>query len=230
MREAVLSVANQRDYMAAVAGDPSNWRTCPSVYACPWGEPDPADGGVLSGPRDYDKAKKLIAEAGYNGERVVLLDPVDIPQLHAEALVTNDMLRRLGLNVDLVSAEWGTVIKRLYSKDPVGKGGWSVFVTAFATLDMMNPGTNRMLRANGTHGAPPGWPADSELEKLRTEWFEAPDDDARQKLAAAIQARAFVSVPFIPTGQYRVHGAYRTTLTGRIDAPVPVFWNIQKRA
>jgi len=95
---------------------------------------------------------------------------------------------------------------------------------------MMNPGTNRMLRANGAHGAPPGWPDDSELEKLQAEWFEAPDDDARQKLASAIQARAFVSVPFIPTGQYRVHGAYRTTLTGRIAAPVPVFWNIQKRA
>ncbi len=228
MREAVLSVANQRDFMAAVAGDPSNWRTCPSVYACPWGEPDPPNGEVLSGPRDYDKAKKLIAEAGYKGERIVLLDPADIPQLHAEALVTNDMLKRLGLNVDLVGAEWGTVVKRLYSKDPIDKGGWNVFVTAFASFDMINPAVNRMLRASGTNGSPPGWPTDPELEKLRAQWFEAPDDEARQKLAAAIQARAFVSVPFIPTGQYRAHGAYRTTLTGRVEAPLAVFWSIEK--
>jgi len=31
MRQAVLAVADQRDYMAAMAGDPVNWRTCPSV-------------------------------------------------------------------------------------------------------------------------------------------------------------------------------------------------------
>jgi peptide/nickel transport system substrate-binding protein len=230
MREAVLAVANQRDYMAAVAGDPSNWRTCPSVYACPWGEPDPPDGGVLSGPRDYDAAKKLIAEAGYKGERIVLLDPADIPQLHAESLVTNDMLKRLGLSVDVVTAEWGAVIKRLFSKDPIDKGGWNVFVTAFAALDMMNPGTNRMLRASGAKGSPPGWPDDAELEGLRAKWFAAPDNETRAKLAAAIQARAFVSVPYIPTGQYRARGAYRTTLTGRVEAPVPVFWNVEKRA
>jgi peptide/nickel transport system substrate-binding protein len=50
MRQAVLAVADQRDYMSAMAGDQSNWRTCFSVYACD-AEPDENDGGVLSGPR-----------------------------------------------------------------------------------------------------------------------------------------------------------------------------------
>jgi hypothetical protein len=34
MRQAVLQVVNQSDFMAAMAGDPQNWRTCYSVYAC----------------------------------------------------------------------------------------------------------------------------------------------------------------------------------------------------
>ena len=51
MRQAVLAVADQRDYMSAMAGDQTNWRTCFSVYACD-AEPDEDDGGVLSGPRD----------------------------------------------------------------------------------------------------------------------------------------------------------------------------------
>ena len=34
---------------------------------------------ALSGSRDYEKAKRLIAEAGYKGERVVVLDAADIP-------------------------------------------------------------------------------------------------------------------------------------------------------
>ena len=37
---------------------------------------------------DWDRAKRLVAEAGYKGERIVVIDPADIAQLHAEALVT----------------------------------------------------------------------------------------------------------------------------------------------
>src|SRR6266481_6121130 len=112
MRQAVLAVADQRDYLYAMAGDQQNWRTCFSYYACDVAEPDEHGGEALSGPRDYDKAKRLIAESGYKGERIVVLDPADIPQLHAEALITNDLLQRLGLNAELATTDWGTVVKR----------------------------------------------------------------------------------------------------------------------
>jgi peptide/nickel transport system substrate-binding protein len=184
---------------------------------------------VLSGPRDYDKAKKLVAEAGYNGERVVVLDPADIPQLNFEALVAADELRRLGLNVDLQTSEWGTVIKRINTRDPAEQRNWNVFVTAFATYDMVNPATNRLLRAGGVKGSPPGWPSDEKLEALRQAWFQAANDEARREIAAQIQAREFEFVTYIPTGQYRAHPAYRTALTGRLDAPFVILWNLAKR-
>ena len=229
MRQAVLAVTDQRDYMAAMAGDNGNWRTCPSVYACDWEAPDPAGGEALSGPRDYDKAKRLIAEAGYKGEKIVLLDPADIPQLHAEALVTNDLLKRLGLNVDLATIEWGTLLRRVNAQDPAERKNWNAFVTAFAAYDMINPATNRFLRASGTKGAPPGWPDDPKLEDMRAQWFQAADDGRRKELADEIQKRAFEVVPFIPTGQYRGRSAYRTYLSGRLDAPIAFLWNIEKR-
>lgn len=229
MRQAVLAIADQRDYMAAMAGDPANWRTCPSVYSCDWEGPAPAGGEALAGPRDLNKAKRLVAEAGYKGERIVLLDPADIPQLHAESLVTNDLLKKLGLNVDLVTAEWGTVIKRVVDKNPPDQGGWNVFVTAFASYDMINPATVRFLRATGTNGSPPGWPTDPELERLRGEWFQATDEAKRKELADKIQQRAFETVPFVPTGQYRARAAYRTWLKGRLDAPIAFLWNIEKQ-
>ena len=123
MRQAVLMVADQRDYLSAMAGDPKNWRTCFSFYACDGTETDEQGGEALSGPRDYDKAKRLIGESGYKGERVVVLDAADIPQPHAEALVTNDLLKRLGLNVELATTEWGTVIKRLLMRRRGGSSG-----------------------------------------------------------------------------------------------------------
>jgi peptide/nickel transport system substrate-binding protein len=228
MRQAVLQVINQSDYMAAMAGDQANWRTCYSVYACLGDKVETRGSEALSSPRDYDKAKKLVAEAGYKGERVVLLDPADIPQLHAEALVTGDMLKRLGLNVDVVSTEWGTVIKRIYSKDPVDQGGWSVFVTAYAAYDMLNPATTRSLRAPGAKGVLPGWADDEKLEAMRNAWFAATDDAARHDIAAQIQERAFETVPFIPLGQYKARAAFRSSLSGLVDAPIAFLWNIEK--
>jgi peptide/nickel transport system substrate-binding protein len=230
MRQAVLAVADQRDYMAAMAGDASNWRTCFSVYACEGAETDEDDGGILSGPRDWDRAKRLVAEAGYKGERVVLLDPADIPQLHAEALVTEQLLKKLGLNVELATNEWGTIVKRVLVKEPIDQGGWNVFGTAFAIYDMLNPATNRNLRAPGATGySLPGWATDEAIEDLRKAWFAADDEAQRRDLADKIQRRAFEIGLYLPIGQLVGHRAFRNSLSGIPDSPITVLWNIQKR-
>ena len=229
MRQAVMMVADQHDYLSAMAGDPKNWRTCFSFYTCDGAEPDERGGEALSGPRDFADAKRLIAEAGYNNERVVVLDAIDIPQLHAEALVTNDLLRKLGLNAELATSEWGTVIKRVVMREPVDKGGWSAMNTTFAYYDMINPATNRFLRTSGVNGSPPGWPTDEKIEALRAEWFAATDDARRREIADAIQQRAFEFVPYVPTGQLIGRRAFSKKLARVIDAPIPFLWNIEKR-
>jgi peptide/nickel transport system substrate-binding protein len=230
MRQAVLAVADQRDYMSAMAGDPENWRTCFSVYSYEGAETDEDDGGVLSGPRDWDRAKRLVAEAGYKGERIVLLDPADIAQLHAEALVTEQLLKKLGLDVELAPSEWGTAVKRVQVKEPVDKGGWSVLGTAFASFDMLNPATNRNLRAPGPNGySLPGWASDETIEDLRKAWFSAADEAQRRDLADKIQRRAFEIGLYLPIGQYIARRAYRNSLAGIPDSPIPVLWNIEKR-
>jgi peptide/nickel transport system substrate-binding protein len=230
MRQAVLRVADQRDYMAAMAGDSSNWRTCFSVYTCDGAPTDEDDGGILSGPRDWDRAKRLVAEAGYKGERVVLLDTADIAQLHAEALVTEQLLKKLGLNVDMVTSEWGTTVKRVLVKEPPDKGGWNIFGTAFATYDMLNPATNRTLRAAGPQGySVPGWATDATMENLRRAWFAADAEAQRRVFADKIQRRAFEIGLYLPTGQYLARRAFRNSLSGIPDSPIPELWNIEKR-
>jgi peptide/nickel transport system substrate-binding protein len=229
MRQAVLAVADQRDYMSAIAGDQTNWRSCFSFYACDGPEPDEQKAEALSGPRDYERAKRLIAESGYKGERIVVLDPADLARNHAEALVTNDLLQRLGLNVELATAEWGTVIKRLSVREPVEQGGWSVFNTASTSIDMVNPATTVFLRGGGVAGSTAGWATDEKIEALRAAWFTVSDDAQRRDLADQIQQRAFETVPYIPTGQYVIRRAFRKNLAGVIDAPLPFLWNIEKR-
>ena len=83
------------------------------------------------------------------------------------------------------------------------------------------------LRANGEKGHF-GWPSDDKIEELRAQWIKAPTPDERKKLAAAIQARAFEVVPYIPTGQWTPRTAYRKNLKGVVQAPAFLMWNVEK--
>ena len=203
IRQAFLYAVDQSEYMSALAGDakywractalagdPKYWRACYSFYAC--GGPMATDAGaeMLKGPRDLAKARQLIKEAGYHGEKIVLLDPTDFLVLHSLALVTGDLLHRLGVNVEVQAVDWGTLLSRRSSKAPVERGGWSIFLTTFPGLAIIDPGVDAPLRANGDD-AWFGWPDDPIIERLRNSWLAAPAEAERKKIAADLQREAF---------------------------------------
>jgi peptide/nickel transport system substrate-binding protein len=227
MRQAAMAVIDQKDVMTVLAGDEKNWRTCYSFYTC--GTPMASEAGAapLKGKRDPAKAKALLKEAGYNGERVVLMTATDQPIVNAQAQVVAEELRQIGMNVDLQAMDWGTLITRRTVKESVDKNGWSIFFTWLVGPDMINPALNFPLRGNGEK-AWFGWPTDEKLEAMRGQWMDAPDLDAQKKLAAEIQEEAFTAVPFVPTGQFIIPTAYRKGLKGVIVAPVVFLWNVEK--
>jgi peptide/nickel transport system substrate-binding protein len=38
-----------------------------------------------------------------------------------------DVLSKIGLNIDYVATDWGTVVQRITRKQPIAEGGWSIF-------------------------------------------------------------------------------------------------------
>jgi peptide/nickel transport system substrate-binding protein len=227
MRQAVLAVADQTDYLTALAGDKSNWELCPSFFTCDTPMANTAGSEALTGKRDYDKAKKLVAESGYKGEKIVILDAVDQPVAHSQALVVADELKKLGLNIEVQSMDWGTLVTRRAIKEPLDKGGWNIFATGWVGADLLDPAGNPTLRTNGEKGHF-GWPSDDKIEALRVEWMKAKGADDRKKLAEEIQARAFEIVPYIPTGQWFPKTAFRKNVKGIITAPAFLMWNVEK--
>jgi peptide/nickel transport system substrate-binding protein len=72
LRRAILPALNQEDFMnAAMGGDPELSRTGVGVFTP--GSPLANAAGLetLTGKRDLELAKRLVAESGYKGERVV---------------------------------------------------------------------------------------------------------------------------------------------------------------
>ncbi|MDF0598505.1 ABC transporter substrate-binding protein [Psychromarinibacter halotolerans] len=227
VRRAVLHAVSQSDFMAAVAGaDPEMSNTGVGVFTK--GTPMDSDAGMeaLNGPRDLEESRRIIAESGYDGEPVVLLSPSNRPVIKAESEVAADLLQRLGMNVDLQPMDWSTLQGRRVMRDPVEEGGWNITFTYIAGIDTLDPASHQNTRGNGD-SAPPGWPVSEELERLRTEWFEAPDFEAQKAACAAIQEQVFEDVPYIPLGQFFLPTAYRTTIEG-IQPGFPVFYGVTK--
>ncbi len=73
-----------------------------------------------------------------------------------------------------------------------------------------------------------GWPTDPALDEQRAAWFEAADLAGQKAAAAAMQAEAFRSVPYIPLGQWSQPTAFRSDLTGFVKGCNPVFWGVRR--
>ena len=228
LRRAMLPAINQADFMnAAMGGDPELTRIGVGVFTP--GSPLANSAGLetLTGPRDLALAKKLVAESGYAGEKIVFIAPTDYPVLNAECLVGADLLGKLGINVDLQGMDWGTMIQRRNNKDTIDKGGWSAFCTGWEGLNLVDPGAHYPIAGTGEKGWF-GWFSSEKMEELRTAWFDAPDLATQKKVAEQIQLDVWEEAPYYPLGQWLQPIAHRTTIEGIVKSPFPLFWNVRK--
>jgi peptide/nickel transport system substrate-binding protein len=226
VRRAMLAAIDQVDVMTAVmGGDPSLFRA-PTGFFIP-GAPSATDAGMNRNRLSKDDIKAMLKQSGYAGERIVYMHPTDQIYYDAMSSVAVAAFREIGLNIDEQATDWGTVVERRASKEPLDKGGWSLFPYGSPAADYQDPIFATNLRGNGK-GAWFGWPEDAKAEDLRNRWMDTADPAERHRLDAEIQLNAFDSVPFIPLGQYLPPAAYRKNLTGILKGAVPVFWNVTK--
>jgi peptide/nickel transport system substrate-binding protein len=227
IRRAVAMAVDQRDYLRAVAGnEPDGWGVCEGVFTCDTPLANEAGSEILK-TRNLERARAALREAGYNNERVVLIAPGDYPQINALSLVTADVLRRLGMNLEIVSTDWGTLVQRRASKEPVERGGWSVIHTTSSGQALAMPVFHLFLRANGPN-AWFGWPRTRRSNGLRGAWVETGDPAESRRIAEALNRRAMEVMAYVPLGYYWQPSAWRRNVTGVFRAPATVFWNIGK--
>ena len=228
IRRALMMALSQEDYMRAVVGnDDALWKPLPSFFTPGTASYSEEGGELLTGPRRYDEAKKLLAEAGYKGETVVLCVATDIQITKAQGDVTADLLGKIGMKVDYQALDWGTVGARRAKKDPPSAGGWNIFHTWHAGADCVNPAPYTALDAGGDK-AWFGWPKSDAVQSTIAQWYDAPDAAAEKTAMAACNKASMENVTYIPTGFFLGYQAWRKNVSGVIKAPFPVFWGVQK--
>ena len=227
LRRVTLKAVKQRDYMEAVAGEnPAIWNDHVGVF--PPGNPLATDAGMdlLSGAHAVAALRQEVAASGYKGEKITFLIATDVPRIAAICQVGADMLRQIGLNVDDVATDWGTVVQRTNNREPLDHGGWSMFGSFWGGYDFLTPAGYLPLRGNGA-AAWNGWPTSPKLEVLRQEWLLAVDETTQRDIARRIQLQAWTDVPFLPLGLYYQPTAYRADLTGMLKG-LPLFTNLRR--
>jgi peptide/nickel transport system substrate-binding protein len=199
---------------------------CASMFMC--GAPFSNDAGSEAIARpSLERAQALLREAGYNGERVVLLHPLDSPLLNPFGTVLIDRMRRAGFNLDVQGSDWASIAQRWVQRAPLDRGGWSVVPVVYTGFDMSDPLSNLGVGFNCTNNQPWGYC----VEPMRPviERFEAENDPERRRaLAGELQRLAIENATFPIAGQFRSPAAWRAELRGVIDFGFPVIWNIER--
>src|SRR5216117_932117 len=230
VRRAVLAALSQEDYMRALVGDDTAlWKPLPGFFTPDTPLYTEEGGEILKGKRDLAMAKKLLAESSYSAQPVTCVVAQDQPITKAQGDVTADLLKQIGMNVDFVATDWGTVGSRRAQKSPPGQGGWGMFHTWHAGADCVNPAVYIAIRATGDT-AWFGWPNVPSVETEVTAWFDAKNLDEEKAAIKRLNKAALDNVVYAPTGFFLGYQAWRKNVSGIVKGPIPFAWGVSKTA
>ncbi|MGE0223970.1 MAG: ABC transporter substrate-binding protein [Acetobacteraceae bacterium] len=225
VRRAVRLGMDQEQYMSAVTGnDPAIWKSCKALFPCGTTYGEDIGGAGMTG--DVAAARKALKDAGYAGEKVVILNPADVPTISPFGQVTYEYLKTIGMNVELQDMDWNTLAQRRTKSDPPEKGGWSIFHNWWLGTSFINPAISPVLRGLGAKGWA-GWYSNPGIEELVAQWTVAPTQEERVRLARVIHQVAMDDVPTVVLGRFFILSSHHRALTGLVESTSPYPWNLR---
>ena len=225
VRRAVMMAYNQEDPLTASYGDEFFWRTCPTIYQCGsvMGDAVGDAGADILMTVDLEGAQALwqeyVADTGWD-EPVVFLGNAGAA-VGARDLVAQQILRGIGITVDLQVMDWATIVARRSSKKLPTEGGWNLFHTGWSIFDLESPPVHAGIGDTWF-----GWYDNPVMEALRADWVRATAFDDQVDIARQIQELHYEDAIYINLGQGFGFRASRDYVKGIINHAVPIFWNI----
>jgi peptide/nickel transport system substrate-binding protein len=227
VRRAAIAAFNQEAFLKVQVGVKELYKPCPSMFIC--GTPYASTAGSdIQAKSNMKKAQELLKASGYDGTPVVIMKPTDLVTITKLPDVAAQLLRQAGFKVDLQAMDWQTLVGRRAKKDPIDKGGWNMFLTAWQAHDISSPINMAALEAKGEKSGWFGWPLDAKMEEMRAQFMRETDDAKKKKLAEAIQARAFEIGTHAPLGEWFNVTVARKNVTGWFITNGNIYWNLKK--
>jgi peptide/nickel transport system substrate-binding protein len=171
-------------------------------------------GAAAYNQHDREKAKRLLKEAGYNGQPVRWLVTTEYEHHYKPALVAKSQLEDVGFKVDLQVSDWATVVQRRNKPEL-----FDAFSTAFVFLP--EPTVAPQVLCDW-----PGWWCSPEKDALLLAMGRELDGKKRAALWDKIQTAFYADAARIKVGDYFRLDARRKDVLGYEPGPYMHFWNV----
>ncbi len=227
VREAAIAAFSQEAFLRAQVGVKELYKPCGSMFICgtPYGSTAGSDIQMKS---NMKKAQDLLKASGYDGTPIVLMKPTDLASIQKLPDVGAQLLRQAGFKVDLQAMDWQTLVGRRAKKDPIDKGGWHMFMTAWQAFDVWSPIANPTTDTRGEKSTWFGWATDDKMVTLRNQFMRATDEAEKKKIADQMHARMYEIGTHVILGEFNQPMAARKNISGFFVTNGNIYWNLKK--
>jgi peptide/nickel transport system substrate-binding protein len=214
LRQAVLFALDNKEIMAAAFGPQDFWRLDASLAPpeTAWYSTAAKDRYNM---RSLDQARQLVKESGYGGEKIRWMAPPDREDYFAVAVTGAQQLKQVGLNVEVVSTDWGALVQQRTKPEE-----YEIFNTG-SSFDT-EPTAMSFLADSW-----PGWWVSDKKQQLMSSMLEVTDFQQRKQLWDQLQQLVYEEVPIIKLGDFFGLTIKRRKLNGESNpvSQYPIFWN-----
>jgi peptide/nickel transport system substrate-binding protein len=212
-RQAMLYALQDGPVMAAAVGPQQFWALDPGLFFPEQKLLYSTAGSDVYNHYDPNRAKQLLAQAGYKGDKVVVMATKSYAWMYNAAQVIASNLQAAGVAVDLQIYDWATLLSRRTKPEL-----YDAFITGFSPS--IDPTAIIFFDPNW-----PGWYRSEKMSALLAQWGKTTDDTAKHQLMDQIQQVFYQEVPIVKFGNQFGLNIYAKKLHGYVSFFDIRLWN-----
>ena len=166
---------------------------------------------------NVDRARALMKEAGYKGEKLVLQTNANYSYMKDSILTLSEELKTAGFNVEMQVLDWTTNSNNMQR----GTGGWNVSMTRFCSQPLLGPQKWRPMIYNFAQIK-----NDAVLDGDYARFFDSPKLEDRQAAWRDAETHVLGEAYFIKVSDLGQIRAFNRKVEGLLPYYLVRFWNV----